>query len=97
MNPQRLQKQSRGEEGGSLMRKNNFISIKNIAAPVLEHLLNGIPLIWQILIHEEPMTPAHKVHRYAPLKVMGFELGGWVLAADLSELLPHYSLFCGQL
>ena len=23
----------------------------------------------------------HKVRRYAPLKVMGFELGGWVLAA----------------
>ena len=45
MNPQRLQKQSRGEGGGSLMRKNNFISIKNIAAPLLEHLLNGIPLI----------------------------------------------------
>ena len=31
----------------------------------------------------------HKVRRYALLKVMGFELGGWVLAADLTDQNPY--------
>ena len=44
MDPQRLQKQSRGEGGGSIMRKKEIIDYnKNIAAPLLEHLLDGIP------------------------------------------------------
>ena len=47
------------------------------------------------------MTPPHRIHRHAPPKAMGFELGGGefenrvnfccVWAADLSEPLPHYS------
>ena len=49
------------------------------------------------------MTPPHWIHRLAPPKGMGFELGGGefenrvnfccVWAADLSEPLPHNSLF----
>ena len=40
------------------------------------------------------MTPAHKVHRYAPLKVMGFELGGgyWPLTYQNSYRITVYSV-----
>ena len=47
------------------------------------------------------MTPPHRIHRYAPPKIMSSRVGGGefenrvnfccVWAADLSELLPHYS------
>ena len=57
MDPQRLQKQSRGEGGGSIMRKKEIDYNKNITSPLLEHLLKRDPLIWQKLIHEEPYVP----------------------------------------
>ena len=82
MDPQRLQKQSQGEGGGSIMWKKKLITIKTS----LLHCWN-IYLTESPNLTEMPMTPPRKVHRYAPPKAMGFELGGDSQEANFKKVI----------